>query len=148
MNYFSSDFKLGILGGGQLGKMMLTETRKFDIQTYVVDPSAEAPCQFGATKFFQGSLNDYDTVINLGNQVDVLTIEIENVNLEALETLENEGKKVYPSPKTLRLISNKGNQKDFYTLNNIPTAPYKRYKTLPALKIDVENGLVELPFVW
>ena len=148
MNYFSSDFKLGILGGGQLGKMMLTETRKFDIQTYVVDPSAEAPCQFGATKFFQGSLTDYDTVMNLGNQVDVLTIEIENVNLEALETLEKEGKKVYPSPKTLRLISNKGNQKDFYTLNNIPTAPYKRYKTLPALKIDVENGLVELPFVW
>ncbi|HLW62703.1 MAG TPA: hypothetical protein VKY33_04805, partial [Flavobacterium sp.] len=75
MNYFSSDFKLGILGGGQLGKMMLTETRKFDIQTYVVDPSAEAPCQFGATKFFQGSLTDYQTVINLGNQVDVLTIE-------------------------------------------------------------------------
>lgn len=148
MNYFSSDFKLGILGGGQLGKMMLTETRKFDIQTYVVDPSAEAPCQFGATKFFQGSLTDYDTVMNLGNQVDVLTIEIENVNLEALETLEKEGKKVYPSPKTLRLISNKGNQKDFYTLNNIPTAPYKRYKTLQALQMDVENGLVELPFVW
>lgn len=148
MNYFSSDFKLGILGGGQLGKMLLTETRKFDIQTYVVDPSAEAPCQFGATKFFQGSLTDYDTVMNLGNQVDVLTIEIENVNLEALETLEKEGKKVYPSPKTLRLISNKGNQKDFYTLNNIPTAPYKRYKTLQALQMDVENGLVELPFVW
>ena len=81
MNYFSSDFKLGILGGGQLGKMMRTETRKFDIQTYVVDLSAEAPCHFGATKFFQGSLNDYQTVIHLGNQVDVLTIEIENVNL-------------------------------------------------------------------
>src|SRR5690606_23721470 len=79
MNYFSSDFKLGILGGGQLGKMMLTETRKFDIQTYIVDPSAEAPCQFGATKFFQGSLNDYQTVIDLGNQVDVLTIEIETL---------------------------------------------------------------------
>lgn len=148
MNYFSSDFKLGILGGGQLGKMMLTETRKFDIQTYVVDPSTEAPCQFGATKFFQGSLTDYDTVMHLGNQVDVLTIEIENVNLEALETLENQGKKVYPSPKTLRLIKNKGNQKDFYTQNNIPTAPYKRYKTLPALRIDVENGVTQLPFVW
>ncbi|UUV20231.1 5-(carboxyamino)imidazole ribonucleotide synthase [Paenimyroides aestuarii] len=148
MNYFSSDFKLGILGGGQLGKMMLTETRKFDIQTYVVDPSTEAPCQFGATKFFQGSLTDYDTVMHLGNQVDVLTIEIENVNLEALETLENQGKKVYPSPKTLRLIKNKGNQKDFYTQNNIPTAPYKRYKTLPALRIDVENGVIQLPFVW
>lgn len=148
MNYFSSDFKLGILGGGQLGKMMLTETRKFDIQTYVVDPSAEAPCQFGATKFFQGSLTDYETVMSLGNQVDVLTIEIENVNLEALETLENKGKKVYPSPKTLRLIKNKGNQKDFYTQNNIPTAPYKRYSLLQNLKNDVENGVVELPFVW
>ena len=148
MNHFSSDFKLGILGGGQLGKMLLTETRKFDIQTYVVDPSAEAPCQFGATKFFQGSLTDYQTVIDLGNQVDVLTIEIENVNLEALETLENEGKKVYPSPKTLRLISNKGNQKDFYIQNNIPTAPYKRFSTLEALKTEVANGSVALPFVW
>lgn len=148
MNYFSSDFKLGILGGGQLGKMLLTETRKFDIQTYVVDPSAEAPCQFGATKFFQGSLTDYQTVIDLGNQVDVLTIEIENVNLEALETLENKGKKVYPSPKTLRLISNKGNQKDFYIQNNIPTAPYKRFSTLEALKTEVANGSIALPFVW
>ena len=148
MNHFSSDFKLGILGGGQLGKMLLTETRKFDIQTYVVDPSAEAPCQFGATKFFQGSLTDYQTVIDLGNQVDVLTIEIENVNLEALETLENEGKKVYPSPKTLRLISNKGNQKDFYIQNNIPTAPYKRFSTLEALKTEVVDGSIALPFVW
>ena len=148
MNYFSSDFKLGILGGGQLGKMMLTETRKFDIQTYVVDPSAEAPCQFGATKFFQGSLNDYQTVLDLGNQVDVLTIEIENVNLEALETLEAAGKKVYPSPKTLRLISNKGNQKDFYTQNNIPTAPYQRFETLADLKTEVANNNIVLPFVW
>lgn len=148
MNYFSSEFKLGILGGGQLGKMLLTETRKFDIQTYVVDPSAEAPCQFGASKFFIGSLNDYETVMHLGNQVDVLTIEIENVNLEALEAIENAGKKVYPSPKTLRLISNKGNQKDFYTKNNIPTANYKRFSNLEALSIEVTNGSIELPFVW
>ena len=62
--------------------------------------------------------------------------------------MEHEGKKVYPSPKTLRLISNKGNQKDFYTQNNIPTAPYKRFKTLKALMIEVENGTIELPFVW
>ena len=148
MNYFSSDFKLGILGGGQLGKMLLTETRKFDIQTYVLDPSSEAPCQFGATKFFQGSLNDYDNVINLGNLVDVLTIEIENVNLEALETLEAQGKKVFPSPKTLRLISNKGNQKDFYTQHNIPTAPYKRFPTLKALHNEVTAGHIPFPFVW
>lgn len=148
MSFFSSDLKLGILGGGQLGKMMLTETRKFDIQTYVLDPSAEAPCQFGATKFFQGSLNDYQTVVDLGNKVDVLTIEIENVNLEALESLESQGKKVYPSPKTLRLIANKGNQKDFYTKHNIPTAPYQRFATLEALKTEVENNNISLPFVW
>lgn len=148
MTFFSSDFKIGILGGGQLGKMLLTETRKFDIQTYVLDPSAEAPSQFGATRFFQGSLNDYQTVLDLGKQVDVLTIEIENVNLEALETLEHEGKKIYPSPKTLRLIKNKGNQKDFYTANGIPTAPYQRFATLEALKNEVVLQNITLPFVW
>lgn len=146
MNYFSSDFKLGILGGGQLGKMMLTETRKFDIQTYVVDPSAEAPCRFGATKFFQGSLTDYQTVMDLGNQVDVLTIEIENVNLEALETLENEGKKVYPSPKTLRLIKNKGKQKQFYKDNNLPTADFQLFESTSNLKSQISN--LTMPFVW
>lgn len=148
MTFFSSDFKIGILGGGQLGKMLLTETRKFDIQTYVLDSSAEAPSQFGATRFFQGSLNDYQTVLDLGKQVDVLTIEIENVNLEALETLEHEGKKIYPSPKTLRLIKNKGNQKDFYTANGIPTAPYQRFATLEALKNEVVLQNITLPFVW
>ena len=94
MNYFSSDFKLGILGGGQLGKMLLTETRKFDIQTYVLDPSPEAPSRMACNQFFQGSLMDYDTVYNFGKQVDVLTFEIELVNLEALEQLEMEGVKV------------------------------------------------------
>jgi len=146
MNYFSSDFKLGILGGGQLGKMMLTETRKFDIQTYVVDPSAEAPCRFGATKFFQGSLTDYQTVMDLGNQVDVLTIEIENVNLEALETLESQGKKVYPSPKTLRLIKNKGKQKQFYKDNNLPTADFQLFDSVSNLKSQISN--LTMPFVW
>ena len=148
MNYFSSDFKLGILGGGQLGKMLLTETRKFDIQTYVLDSSAEAPCQFGATKFIKGSLNDCQTVLDFGRLVDVLTIEIENVNLEALETLEKEGKKVFPSSQTLRLIKNKGNQKDFYIQNNIPTAAYQRFETLSDLKKEIENGTIAFPFVW
>ena len=100
MNYFSSDFKLGILGGGQLGKMLLYNTRKFDIQTYVLDPSNEAPCKMACNDFIQGDLMDFDTVYNFGKQVDVLTIEIENVNVDALEKLENEGIKVYPSSKT------------------------------------------------
>lgn len=148
MNYFSSDFKLGILGGGQLGKMLLSETRKFDIQTYVLDPSMDAPCQFGASKFFIGDLLDFDTVYEFGKKVDLLTIEIENVNLDALDKLEEEGLKVYPSPKTLRLIQNKGVQKDFYVENQIPTAPFKRFPSINGLRTELENGVIELPFVW
>ena len=148
MTYFSSDFKLGILGGGQLGKMLLFDTRKFDIQTYVLDPSDEAPCKIACNQFFKGDLMDFETVYHFGKQVDVLTFEIELVNIEALEKLEQEGIKVYPSPKTLKLIQNKGIQKDFYSKNNIPTADYKRYSDLPALKAAVEKNPLQLPFVW
>lgn len=148
MNYFSSDFKLGILGGGQLGKMLLSETRKFDIQTYILDPSSEAPSQYGATRFFQGDLMDYNTVYQFGKNVDLLTIEIENVNLDALDQLEQEGLPVYPSAKTLRLIQNKGKQKDFYSENNIPTAPYRRFTNKEALVESVTNGVTTIPFVW
>ena len=128
--------------------MMLTETRKFDIQTYVLDPSDEAPCKIGSDKFFRGSLMDFDTVYNFGKQVDVLTFEIEHVNVEALQKLEDEGIKVYPSPKTLKQIQNKGAQKDFYTSNGIPTAEYKRFETLDELKQAVTNGSIAMPFVW
>jgi 5-(carboxyamino)imidazole ribonucleotide synthase len=148
MNYFSSDFKLGILGGGQLGKMLLFDTRKFDIQTYVLDPSDEAPCKIACNQFFQGDLMDFDTVYNFGKKVDVLTFEIELVNLDALVQLEEEGVPVYPSPKTLKLIQNKGIQKDFYTQHNIPTAPYTRFEKTALLKAAVLNNEVELPFVW
>jgi len=148
MNYFSSNFKLGILGGGQLGKMLLFDTRKFDIQTYVLDPSEEAPCKIACNKFFQGDLMDFDTVYNFGKQVDVLTFEIELVNLEALEKLENEGVKVYPSPKTLKLIQNKGIQKNFYNNNNIPTAPAKTFKNLKSLVVQIVDSKLEMPFVW
>jgi len=148
MNYFSSDFILGILGGGQLGKMLLTDTRKFDIQTYVLDPSDEAPCRIGCDKFFKGDLMDFDTVYSFGKQVDVLTFEIEHVNVEALEKLEDEGIKVYPSPKTLRLIQNKGVQKEFYKTLQIPTAGFTKYATLTDLKKQVQDNAIELPFVW
>lgn len=148
MNYFSSDFKLGILGGGQLGKMLLFDTRKFDIQTYVLDPSDEAPCKIACNEFYQGDLMDFNTVYNFGKKVDVLTFEIELVNLDALVKLEDEGLPVYPSPKTLKLIQNKGIQKDFYTQHNIPTAHYKRFEKTALLKAAVENNEVSLPFVW
>ncbi|MFV8370493.1 5-(carboxyamino)imidazole ribonucleotide synthase [Flavobacterium sp. LB2R40] len=148
MNYFSSDFKLGILGGGQLGKMLLFDTRKFDIQTYVLDPSDEAPCKIACDQFFKGDLMDFETVYNFGKKVDVLTFEIELVNLEALFQLEKEGLKVYPSPKTLKLIQNKGIQKDFYTQHAIPTANYKRFNNLKSVIVDILDSKLKLPFVW
>ena len=148
MNYFSSDFKLGILGGGQLGKMLLFDTRKFDIQTYVLDPSDEAPCKIACDQFFKGDLMDFETVYNFGKKVDVLTFEIELVNLDALVKLEDEGLKVYPSPKTLKLIQNKGIQKDFYTQHTIPTANYKRFDNLKSLIVDILDSKTKLPFVW
>jgi 5-(carboxyamino)imidazole ribonucleotide synthase len=148
MNYFSSGFKLGILGGGQLGKMLLSETRKFDIHTHVLDPSDEAPCAIACNKFYQGDLMDFNTVYDFGKKVDVLTFEIEHVNIRALEKLEAEGVKVYPSAQTLKLIQNKGTQKDFYSQNNIPTANYKKFDGLFALGNAVKNSDIQLPFIW
>lgn len=148
MNYFSSDFKLGILGGGQLGKMMLYETRKFDIYTKVLDPSEEAPCKIACNEFAQGNLLDYDTVYNFGKGVDILTIEIENVNIDALEKLEEEGVTVYPPTKALRTIQNKATQKLFYVDHQIPTAPFVRFAYTSEIEDSVANGGLSLPFVW
>ncbi|NMH87747.1 5-(carboxyamino)imidazole ribonucleotide synthase [Flavivirga algicola] len=148
MNYFSSDFKLGILGGGQLGKMLLNDTRKFDIYTSVLDASNEAPCKIASNEFHLGDLMDYDTVYNFGKQVDVLTIEIENVNVDALEALEKEGIKVYPASKTLRTIQNKATQKLFYVDNKLPTAPFSRFAYTSEINEAIKNGGLTLPFVW
>ena len=148
MTYFSSKFKLGILGGGQLGKMLLTETRKFDIYTCVLDPSDEAPSKIACNEFTKGDLMDYDTVVNFGRHVDVLTIEIENVNANALETLEKEGVKVFPSSKTLRIIQNKATQKLFYVDNDIPTADFARFAYVSEIEDAIDNGGLQLPFVW
>jgi len=148
MNFFSSDFKLGILGGGQLGKMLLYETRKFDIYTKVLDPSPEAPCKIACNEFVQGSLMDFDVVYNFGKDVDLLTIEIENVNLDALEKLEGIGKTVYPSTRVLRTIQNKAKQKLFYIDNQIPTAPFSRFAYTSEIKDSVAHGGIAFPFVW
>ena len=147
-HYFSSNFTLGILGGGQLGKMLLTETRKFDITTKVLDPSADAPCRIACNTFVQGALTDFDTVYNFGKDVDVLTIEIENVNVDALKKLQSEGVKVYPSPQTIELIQNKATQKQFYATHNIPTAPFHRFESLANLQKAVTKEQITLPFVW
>lgn len=147
-NFFSSNFTLGILGGGQLGKMMLNETRKFDIKTHVLDPSEEAPCRIGCNKFEVGSLMDFDTVYSFGKKVDLLTFEIENVNVEALEKLENEGIKVYPTSKTLRIIQDKGTQKQFYKEHKIPTSPFKIFQSKNLLNEAIVRKELHYPFVW
>ena len=147
-NYFSSNFTLGILGGGQLGKMLLYETRKFDIKTRVLDPSAEAPCRIACNSFLQGDLMDFDTVYNFGKNVDVLTFEIENVNVEALQKLESEGKKVYPSSNTLKNIQNKGIQKQFYKQHGIPTSPFRVFENKNLLNEAIVRKELNYPFVW
>ncbi|MEO0506633.1 MAG: 5-(carboxyamino)imidazole ribonucleotide synthase [Bacteroidota bacterium] len=148
MDVFSSPFTLGILGGGQLGKMLLTETRKWDIRTKVMDPSAEAPCRIACNEFVQGDLLDFDTVLAFGKDVDVLTIEIENVNVAALETLEEKGKKVFPSAKTLKTIQNKGVQKTFYEENGIPTSPFTRFASSSEIEKAYKESNLSFPFVW
>ena len=147
-HYFSSDFTLGILGGGQLGKMLLTETRKFDITSKVLDPSPDAPCRIACNTFVQGNLTDFNTVYNFGKDVEVLTIEIENVNVEALEKLQTEGVKVYPSPQTIKNIQNKASQKQFYASHGIPTAPFQVFQNTESLKKAINEQQLALPFVW
>ncbi|MAJ31600.1 MAG: 5-(carboxyamino)imidazole ribonucleotide synthase [Flavobacteriaceae bacterium] len=144
MQYSSSSFKLGILGGGQLGKMMTVHTRKMDIHTLILDPSESAPARLSCNTFFQGDLLDYDTVYEFGKKVNVLTIEIENVNVAALEQLEREGIKVYPKPKSLNVIRNKVRQKTFYKQHQLPTAPFQKFTD----KDDLVKNTPPLPFVW
>ncbi|MBT4904482.1 MAG: 5-(carboxyamino)imidazole ribonucleotide synthase [Flavobacteriaceae bacterium] len=148
MSFFSTHKTLGILGGGQLGKMLLYTTRKWDIKTHVLDPSEVAPSKIACDYFEVGDFKDYQTVYEFGKKVDVLTFEIEHVNLDALKQLEKEGVEVYPSAATLEVIQNKSTQKDFYRANNIPTAPHQNFNTLEELKTAVQNHSLDLPFVW
>lgn len=147
-NYYSSDFRLGIVGGGQLGKMLLQETRRLDIGTSVLDPSPVAPCRIGCNEFTVGALTDFDTVYSFGQNCDVLTIEIENVSVDALQKLESEGKKVYPQPEVIRLIQSKIRQKNFYRENGIPSAAFMAFESKADLMIAVNNTEVSFPFVW
>jgi 5-(carboxyamino)imidazole ribonucleotide synthase len=148
INYFSSDFKLGILGGGQLGRMLLAETQKLDIHTSILDTNSNAPCAKICNTFVVGDLLDFDAVYNFGKTVNLLTIEIENVNLDALDKLEEEGLSIYPTPKTLRIIQSKARQKNFYVDNQIPTAEFSHYAYLEELKHSYENDIIRFPFVW
>jgi 5-(carboxyamino)imidazole ribonucleotide synthase len=125
MKLFYGDLRLGILGGGQLGRMLIQQAINYNVTVKVLDPDREAPCRKLCDEFVTGSLGDYETVYNFGKKVDMVTIEIEKVNVDALEQLEKEGVLVYPQPRVIRLIQDKGLQKQFFKENNIPTAEFQ-----------------------
>ena len=148
MNFYTSQNKLGILGGGQLGKMLINEANKLNISCKVMDPNKEAPCSNLVENFIVGDLLNYDDVYNFGKNVEVLTIEIENVNTDALKKLEEEGVKVYPSSENIKTIQNKSVQKNFYLKNNLPSSFFKTYDNVDDLINEAENKKCKYPFVW
>lgn len=119
-----SSLKLGILGGGQLGRMFSQEALDYNLELYVLDPDSEAPCSNISKNFFQGDLGNFDHVYNFGKDLDIITIEIENVNVSALFALEKSGVKVFPQPAVIEIIQDKGLQKKFYLENGIPTSEF------------------------
>lgn len=125
MAYFQPNkLKIGVLGGGQLGRMMIQSAINYNLYICCLDPDANAPCKSLANEFTKGSLTDYDTVYKFGKDKDIITIEIENVNVEALKALQKEGKKVFPQPEVIEIIKDKGLQKMFYQRNDIPSPDF------------------------
>jgi 5-(carboxyamino)imidazole ribonucleotide synthase len=134
---------LGVLGGGQLGRMLIQSAISYNIDVHILDPDQNAPCKSIAQKFTVGKLTDFDTVYNFGKDCDIITIEIESVNTDALEKLQQEGKKVFPQPHVIKLIQDKRTQKQFYQENDIPTAEF----LLVENKADVKKNRDFLPAV-
>ena len=142
------DKTLGIIGGGQLGKMLLSECNKMNIKTHVLDPNENSPCKKITNKFYCGDFKDFDTVLNFGNECDLITFEIEHINVDALEKLENLGKKVYPSSETLKIIQDKNKQKCFFKEHDIPSANFKYFNNLDDLQESINNNKINFPCVW
>ncbi|WP_066834566.1 5-(carboxyamino)imidazole ribonucleotide synthase [Rufibacter ruber] len=132
------NLRLGILGGGQLGRMLIQAGLDFNLHVRVLDPDENAPCRYLCEEFVHGDFKDYDTVYAFGKGCEVLTIEIEHVNVEALFQLEKEGVQVYPTPASLKTIQDKGLQKEFFQQNFIPTAEYRLLKDTAALEANLD----------
>jgi 5-(carboxyamino)imidazole ribonucleotide synthase len=143
----TSTFKLGILGGGQLGKMLTIAASNWDVNTYVLDPNNECSAATTCSKYVQGDFTNYEDVYNFGKGVDLITIEIENVNIDALKQLKAEGKTVYPDPQILEIIKDKGLQKTFYKEHNIPSSEFELFNDEQAIKDAVQKGDLTIPFV-
>ncbi len=143
----TSNLKLGIIAGGQLGKMLIQEASKWDIITYVLDHDEDCPAGSIASHYIKGSNVDFDSVYQFGKMVDVLTFEIENVNIEALKKLKSEGQRVVPDPEILELIQDKGLQKEFYKKNGIPTSNFRIFESENAILNAIDKEEISFPFV-
>lgn len=143
MNFYNKEFKLGILGGGQLGRMLIQEAINYNINVCILDPAEDCPCAEIANEFTLGDFKDFDTVLEFGKDKDVVTIEIEHVNVEALTELESRGIKVFPQPDILKVVKDKGLQKEFYKKHGIPTADYRLIEN----KSEIEKYRNEFPFM-
>ena len=140
---FYGELQLGILGGGQLGRMFIQEAINYNVNVHILDPDSNAPCRKLCNHFVCGSLSDYDTVYNFGKNLDMITIEIEKVNVDALEALEDEGVVVYPQSRVIRLIQDKGLQKQFFKQNDIPTSAFQFISN----KEGLNNANLSIPYV-
>lgn len=136
------ELHIGILGGGQLGRMLIQNAVNYNLNISILDPDKNAPCKDMVKTFVNGSLTDYNTVYKFGKDKDLITIEIENVNVEALKKLEQEGKMVYPQPHIIEMIQDKGLQKMFYQRNNIPSPDF----FLTESKAQIEKYASFFPF--
>jgi 5-(carboxyamino)imidazole ribonucleotide synthase len=143
----TSSFKLGIIAGGQLGKMLALAATNWDIKTYILDPNENCPASTVSTYLKIGNYNDFQTVYDFGKQVDMLTFDIENVNIEALLQLSKEGKRIHPEPEILKIIQDKGFQKEFYQKENIPTSTYLIFESREKILKAIEDKTIHFPFV-
>ena len=142
-----SDFKLGIIAGGQLGKILALTASNWNINTYILDPNKDCPAAGCATVFCCGDQLNYDDVYNFGKKVDMITFEIENINTDALKRLKAEGVKIFPDPDTLDLIRDKGLQKQFYADHDIPSPAFKLYPSKAAISAAIDQQEIQFPFV-
>ena len=143
MKTFYGSLKIGILGGGQLGRMWIQNALNYNVNVSILDPDKDAPCKNICDDFQVGSLADFNTVYEFGKKVDLLTIEIEKVNVEALKKLVAEGVKVYPEPHIIELIQDKGTQKECLKEHHIPTSDFKLIDS----KSDLNDLKWSLPYV-
>jgi len=143
----TSSLKMGVIAGGQLGKMLIQEASKWDITTYVLDPDEGCSARNVASVYVKGDFTDFDTVYKFGKLVDILTYELENINIEALQKLKSEGFKIVPDPDILALIQDKGLQKEFYAKHTIPTSPFACYDNQEAIEAAIQSGDLTYPFV-